>query len=97
MGVRCLAITCSLALDSFIAGCGQGSIAGLEAPEQLILYSVDGRDFEPVGTETVGRVFEVRPADLLLGSDAHFETCASARVFRDRAWMGPPISAPKIA
>jgi hypothetical protein len=30
-----------------LCGCGRGSVAGLDAPEQLILYSIDGRDFRP--------------------------------------------------
>lgn len=30
-----------------IAGCGGDSAPGLDAPEQLTLYSIDGRDFEP--------------------------------------------------
>lgn len=29
------------------SGCGSGSLPGLDAADQLILYSIDGRHFEP--------------------------------------------------
>lgn len=38
-------IGCSL-IGAIFAGCGGGSVAHLDAPEQLTLYSIDGRDFE---------------------------------------------------
>jgi hypothetical protein len=47
MRIRCLAVICYVAFVTFTIGCGRDSVAGLEAPEELILYSVDGRDFEP--------------------------------------------------
>ena len=30
-----------------LSGCGRNPVAGLKQPEQLTLYSIDGRDFEP--------------------------------------------------
>ena len=34
-----------LATVGFI-GCGRASVDGLDAPDELTLYSIDGRDFE---------------------------------------------------
>ena len=36
-----------LAAIAFICGCGADSGTGVDAPELLILYSIDGRDLEP--------------------------------------------------
>jgi hypothetical protein len=39
-------MTCGVVATA-LTGCGSDPVADLEAPEQLILYSIDGRDFEP--------------------------------------------------
>lgn len=40
-------LLCGALLYLLVAGCGRDSATGLDAPEQLTLYSIDGRDFEP--------------------------------------------------
>lgn len=34
-------------LVAIFVGCGRDSLSGINAPESLILYSIDGRDFPP--------------------------------------------------
>ncbi len=43
MRFRCVML---LVLSGFV-GCGRDPVAALDTPEQLTLYSIDGRDFEP--------------------------------------------------
>jgi hypothetical protein len=40
-----IGLACVLVISA-LAGCGRDSMAGLDTPEQLTLYSIDGRDFE---------------------------------------------------
>jgi len=44
---RFLIPICVSIIGAAFIGCGSGSVANLEVPDQLTLYSIDGRDFEP--------------------------------------------------
>lgn len=55
------AITCSIVFVSFNAGCGRNSVADLEIPEQLILYSIDGQDYGPENAPKVEETFHGYP------------------------------------
>ena len=47
MRARMLFPICCIVIGTAFAGCGDGSVANLDVPEQLTLYSIDGRHFEP--------------------------------------------------
>jgi len=46
MRIRFLVPACYVVISVAFAGCGGGSVLNLDAPEQLTLYSIDGRDFK---------------------------------------------------
>jgi hypothetical protein len=47
MQTRFLVLICCSIIGAAFAGCGGGSVASLDVPDKLTLYSIDGRDFEP--------------------------------------------------
>ena len=47
MRMRLVTFMACVVVTAALAGCGRDPVAGLEAPEQLTLYSIDGLDFGP--------------------------------------------------
>jgi hypothetical protein len=47
MQIRFVTSLACIVVAFVFAGCGGDSATGLDTPEQLTLYSLDGRDFEP--------------------------------------------------
>lgn len=76
-----------------LSGCGRDPVAGLEAPEQLTLYSVDGRDFEPGQEPKVDEKFHGYP---VLGKVEITET-AKRREIAEALKDGMALSDGKMA
>lgn len=47
MRLRFVAVASFLIAAAAVAGCSRDRVAGLGTPQELTLYSLDGRDFEP--------------------------------------------------
>jgi hypothetical protein len=47
MRIRFVMLVGCVLVTSALVGCGRDAVAGLDTPEQLTLYSIDGRYFEP--------------------------------------------------
>src|SRR5262249_32971335 len=47
MWMRLVTVLACVVVAAAFSGCGRDPVASLDAPEQLTLYSIDGRDFKP--------------------------------------------------